>query len=115
MVGAAILALFAIFGSVWAYQMAREPKRWRLWWLTALRIIEIDTPRERRRSQETKLAVVSSILCLACVVTAVVCVYEVTVDFQDRHRTKTPFEMDRDQTRKQIQEMQSKQNFKKLS
>jgi uncharacterized membrane protein YqjE len=112
--GVAVLAILAVFGTFWTFAMARNPKRWRLWWLDTLNIVDIESSREHRHIQETKLAIGSSITCVFLVLLTVFCVYHVATELQDRHRDKTQFEKDQEETRKQIEIMRSKKEFEKL-
>ena len=112
--GTAILAILALFGSCWTLAMVRNPKKWLLWWLDTLNIVDMETSRERRRTQETKLVLISSTACLGLILLTTVCVYHVVVDLQEMRREKTQFERDQQATRRQIEIMRSKKEFDKL-
>ncbi len=115
LIGAAILAVLAIFGSCWAYQMARDPKHWRLWWMEMLNVVEINASRERRRRQEVILVVCSYGLCAVCALIAIFGIYQAVLEVQELKRDKTVFEKEQELTRREFDAMRSKRSFQKLN
>lgn len=59
-----VSAILAISLAFWAFIMARNPTRWRRWWMTQFGMADLNSSRETRRKQEQLLAVSSSIICL---------------------------------------------------
>lgn len=112
--GAAITAILTIFLCVWAFNMAREPKRWRLWWMNLFGVPDLNSTREQRRRQESHLAIVAYFLCLLSLAVGVSCIYWTAIEVQELRRPKTRFEQDLERTRREAEEMQSKRPFNKL-
>jgi len=48
----AISAILTLFLSVWCFLMSRRPRHWRLWWMSNLRQIDVNSTSEERRQQD---------------------------------------------------------------
>jgi hypothetical protein len=48
----AISAILTLFLSVWCLMMSLHPRRWRLWWMSSLRQIDVNSTSEERRHQD---------------------------------------------------------------
>lgn len=59
-----VSAILATALACWAFIMARNPTRWRRWWMTQFGMADLNSSRELRRKQEQFLAIGSSIICL---------------------------------------------------
>jgi len=59
-----VSAILATALACWAFIMARNPTRWRRWWMTQFGMADLNSSREMRRKQEQFLAIGSSIICL---------------------------------------------------
>src|SRR2546426_866019 len=59
-IGAAITAIVTIFLCCWTFNMARDPRHWRLWWMSRFGIPDLNSTREQRRRQELHLAILAS-------------------------------------------------------
>ncbi len=112
--GAAITAIFTVFLCCWAFNMARDPKQWRLWWMNLLGIVDLTSSREQRRRQETQISLVAWFLCVLCLAVGASCIYWTAVEWQEFRRPKTHFEQDQEYTRRQAEEVQSRKPFRKL-
>lgn len=112
--GAAITAILNIFLCCWAFNMARDPKTWRLWWMNLFGVPDLNTTRPQRRRQESHLAIVAYFVSLLSLAVGASCIYWVAMEMEEARRPKTRFELDAERTRREAEEMQSKRPFQKL-
>ena len=55
-IGIVIPGILTLFLSVWAFLVARDPRQWRLWWMSLLGALDYNTPTEIKRRQEGQMA-----------------------------------------------------------
>ncbi len=104
----AVTAIVAVFLSVWTLNVARDPKRWRLWWMDTLAVLDVETPRERRRSQERQMAAVCSLLFVVLLTAAGSCTFWCFDLLREGHRAKTRLELEVDLNQKEIDAIRGK-------
>ncbi|MFZ4765812.1 MAG: hypothetical protein ACOYMN_12745 [Roseimicrobium sp.] len=103
--GPAITAILTLFLCVWCINMARTPKRWRLWWMSFFGVLDLNSTRDQRRRQEAHLAIMAYFMCLISLATCASCIYWAAVEYKEYHRPKTRFELDLERTRKEAAEI----------
>jgi hypothetical protein len=109
--GPAITAILTIFLCCWAWKMAREPKRWRLWWMNLFSVPDLNSTREQRRRQEGHLAIMAYFMCLLSLAVGISCIYWTAVEIQELRRPKTQFERDLERTRREAEQMKASKPF----
>ena len=60
----AITSILSLFLAIWAVQVIRDPRHWRLWWLNLWGVPDLNSTREQRRSRERQMALLAVPLCL---------------------------------------------------
>ena len=100
--GTAITAILSLFLSFWALNVSRDPKTWRLWWLDLLAVLDVETPREMRKSQERQMAAVGFLLFVMLLAMSVSCAFWTFDHVRDSHRDKTSMELEMERTRREI-------------
>lgn len=98
----AVFTILSIAACFLMINMARDPKKWRLLWLDFLTILDIDTNREQRRAQERQLGMVSYMMFVLFVVSAISCGFWAVDQVREEQRLKTAPERDNEYIRKQI-------------
>ena len=87
-----VTAIILLALSLWTIMVGLDPKRWRLWWLDLFGVLDVDSTREQRRTQEAQLRFMSILIALMLLATAASCAFW-TVDLvRDSIREKTPVE-----------------------
>ena len=104
----AVTAIIAAFLSVWALNVARDPKRWRLWWMDTLAVLDVETPRERRRIQERQMAAMCSVLFVLLLAVVGSCSFWCFDLIREGHRPKTRLEVEVDLNQQEIDAIMSK-------
>ena len=94
--------------------MARNPKRWRLWWLTSLRIVDIQSTSVQRRSQEFRLAIFSYIAFSLFLTLGVGCGYYAYKQWELNRGPKSEYDQNKDKTFHDIEKMRQRKDFRKL-
>ena len=112
--GIAIASVLSIFGSIWCFFMARDPKEWRIHWLNAFSIIDLNSTRDQRRKQEAHLKLVCIILLILLLLVGLSCAAWVVMEAREPVPERTEFEKDQDATRKQMDKIRSKKSFFKF-
>lgn len=107
----ALSALAALSLSCWAYLMMRDPKIWRLWWMTRMGIPDLNSTREQKRQQEARLWMASCIFLFVMLAVMGVCIWQVVEEIHNL-RNKSPYEQTKELTQKEIEKY--KAGFKKL-
>lgn len=111
-IGSAITAILSIFLAFWFFNITRDPKEWRLRWMSLVGLPDLKSTREERRFYESLLKYCSYAFSLLCLVLAAYCAYLTIGGVKEMRRPKTQFEQDQQSTKKQVQEMGK--NFEKL-
>ena len=101
----AITAIISLFLSFWALNVSRDPKAWRLWWLDLLAVLDVETPREMRKSQERQMAAMGFLLFLLLIATSVSCAFWTVDQIRDERRDKTRVELEIERTKRQIDDL----------
>ena len=112
--GLAIFAIIAVFLAVWAFITARNPKRWRLWWMTFLNRADMSSTREQRRSQEFYLAIAGYVAFSLLLGVSVISAYCVVIDVQEQRQARSVYEQAKDKTMLDLEKMRTKKQFRKL-
>jgi hypothetical protein len=101
--GFAVSAILSIALTGWMFQVARDPKLWRLKWLDFFGILDSDTPRPERHQQEGQMRFLAFLICLLCGAMAISCGYWAFDLTKEGLRPKTNFEREMEQVRKRIE------------
>ncbi len=107
----AILAIAALSLSCWSFLMARNPKQWRLWWMTRMGIPDLKSSREQKRQQAFRLKVASYCFFILMLAATALCIWQVNKAIYDL-RNKSPFDKTRENTQKEVEKY--KGSFRKL-
>jgi len=68
----ATAGILTLFLSVWCFLMSRRPRFWRLWWMSNLRQIDINSTSAERRQQDS---IFRGFVSVACVLSVIACVW----------------------------------------
>ena len=60
----AITSILTLFLAVWAVNVMRDPRKWRLWWLHQLGVVDLNSTREERRAREKQMSLLAMPLFL---------------------------------------------------
>lgn len=101
--GFAVTAIIAFALALWAFFVARDPKSWRLWWMDLFGILDVDTVREVRHTQENQLRFMSLVLSLVLLLTCLSCAFWTFDALREQFREKSPFERDQAFLRRHIE------------
>lgn len=101
----AVFTILSIALCFFALNVGRDPKKWRLYWLDLLSILDVDTSREQRRGQERQLAMMSYFMFVLFVVSSACCAFWTFDQVREQQRDKTAPERDLEYIRKQIDEV----------
>jgi hypothetical protein len=63
-------AILTLFLSVWCLMMSRRPRHWRLWWMSNLRQIDVNSTSEERRHQDSIFRGFATVACILSVLTS---------------------------------------------
>lgn len=91
--------------------MARDPRRWRLWWMTQMGIPDLNSSREQKRVQQMRLKVVSYCLIFVMLAISALCIWQVSEEIYDL-RNKSSFDKALENTQKEVEKYKGK--FRKL-
>lgn len=101
----AVFTILSIAACFWSLSMARAPKEWRVHWLNFLTVLDIETPRETRKSQERLLSMMSYVLFVVFAIAAASCAFWTFDQIQEAGRAKTAPERELEFTRRQLEEV----------
>jgi hypothetical protein len=104
-IGFAVAAILSIAICVFALHVARDPKRYRLLWLDLLGVLDVDSTRELRRTQEMHMAVMAYVMFVLFLATAMSCSFWAVDQMRDQARDKTAAERDNDFQQRQIEKV----------
>jgi hypothetical protein len=104
----AVTAIIMLAVSVLFLSMARDPKTARLRWMDLLGVMDADTDRGRRKSQEAQVAAVGVMLFCLTIAGSLSCAFWTVDQIRERHREKTRFEREIELTRREIEHAQGK-------
>jgi hypothetical protein len=104
-IGLAIASIIALFVSFWALNIARDPSVWRLWWMDLLGVLDVDSNRDQRRSQERQMSFICFTLFMLLLTTGLSGAFW-TVDLvRDHKRDKTRFERAEQSSNREIEKV----------
>lgn len=92
---------------LWLLRVGINPKHWRLVWLDFFGILDSDTTREERRSQEGQIRFMSLTLFLCVTALSVSCAFWCVDQLRDGQRGKTAVERELDYLRKRAEYMKA--------
>lgn len=101
----AISTLLAIAVSVWMFHVVRDPRTWRLRWLDLFGLLDGDTPRRTRLSQERQLRFMAFVLSVILVAMSVSCLFWTVFQLKVQARPKSAVEQELDQLRKRAEQV----------
>ena len=90
--GLAISAILSISTGLWLLLVGLNPKHWRLMWLDFFGVLDSDTTRPERRSQEGQIRVMALLLCLLFFSLSVSCAFWCADEVRDGLRPKSTAE-----------------------
>jgi hypothetical protein len=106
-IGLAIASILALFISFWTLNIARDPSVWRLWWMDLLGVLDVDSDRAQRRSQEGQMSFICYMLFLLLLTTSLSGAFW-TVDLvREYKRDKTRFEREVERSTREIEKVKS--------
>lgn len=104
-IGLAIASILTLFVSFWALNIARDPSVWRLWWMDLLGVLDVDSNREQRRSQERQMSFICFTLFMLLLATGLSGAFW-TVDLvRDHRRGKTRSEREEQSSNREIEKV----------
>jgi hypothetical protein len=112
--GAAIIAIICVFLCAWSLMVAMNPKRWRIWWMTFLRRVDIETSRQERRAQEHHLLIIGYVAFSLFLVTGALCGYLAWSEWETSRNPRSEADMVKDSVMNDVKKMQAKKPFRKL-
>lgn len=101
----AVFTILSIAACFWTINMARDPRKWRLWWLDFLTILDIDTNREQRRVQERRLGIMAYMLFVVFIASSISCAFWTVDQVREEQRLKTAPELDNAHLREAIEKV----------
>ncbi len=107
-IGLAIASILSLFISFWALNVARDPRVWRLWWMDLLGVLDVDSDREERRTQEKQMSLACYILFVLLLATSLSGAFW-TIDLvREFKRDKTRFEREIENSVREIDKVRGK-------
>src|SRR5262249_55981079 len=110
----AVFGIIAIFLAVWALLTARNPKRWRQWWMAMLGRTDLNTTREQRHRLEYYLSIGSYVAFSVLLGLSVMSAYFVVATLQEQKQARSDYEQAKDKTISDFEKMKTDRLFKKL-
>jgi len=104
-----ILGIISLFLSCCSFLMARDPKRWRAWWMTRMGIHDLNFTREQKQEQVVRLKVIAYCALLVMIASSAFCAWWV-VDELHEMRNKSPYEQIKEKTLKEVEKYKGKFN-----
>ena len=92
--GLAISTLLTTAVSVWMFLVGRDPRTWRLRWLDLFGLMDGDTPRKTRLTQENQLRFMAFVLFLILVAMSVSCLFWTVFQMREQLRPKSAVEQE---------------------
>lgn len=106
LLAAAVLVCVAL--CFWMFQIGRDPKGWRLRWLDFFGLLDADTPREQRLSQEGQLRFMAYVVLLLLGAMAASCAFWSFDQVRESRRPKTSLERQVNDLRREVDEMKGR-------
>ena len=106
-IGLAVASILALFISFWALNIARDPSVWRLWWMDLLGVLDVDSNRTERRSQERQMSFICFTLFLLLLATSLSGAFWTLDLVRDNKRDKTRFEREVESSNREIEKVKN--------
>jgi len=106
-IGLAVASILALFISFWVLNIARDPSVWRLWWMDLLGVLDVDSNRDQRRSQERQMSFVCLTMFMLLLATSLSGAFWTFDLVRDDKRDKTRFERDEVSTNREIERVKN--------
>lgn len=103
--GLAISTILSIAITVWMFVVIRDPRTWRLRWLDLFGLMDGDTPRKTRVSQENHLRFMAFVLFLILVAMSVSCLFWTMFQMREQLRPKSAVERELDLLRERAEQV----------
>lgn len=71
----AITGILTLFLAAWAVHIIRFPRKWRLWWLNQLGIVDLDSTSAQRRAWDRQMVILAIPLALLLLTASVSCAW----------------------------------------
>ena len=110
----AVFGILAVFLAVWAMLTARDPKRWRQWWMAMLGLTDMNTTREQRRRKEFYLSIAGYVAFSLLLGASAISAYCVIVNVREQRDPRSDFEQAKDKTILDFKKMRTDKQFRKL-
>lgn len=104
----AIASILALFLSFWALNIARDPRLWRLWWMDLIGVLDMDSDRSLRRSQERQMSFICYTLFALLLFTSLSGAFWTFDQIQEHKREKTRFEREVERSQREIEKVNSR-------
>lgn len=106
-IGLAVASILALFVSFWALNIARDPSVWRLWWMDLLGVLDVDSNRAQRRSQERQMSFICFALFILLLATSLSGAFWTFDLVRDYKRDKTRFEREIESSNREIEKVKN--------
>jgi hypothetical protein len=90
------------------FQVGRDPRKWRLWWMDVFGLLDVDTPRDQCLSQEGQLRFMACMLFLLLAVLSASCAFWSYDQVMESRRSKTTVERRQSYQLKEIEKMKGR-------
>lgn len=101
-IGLAVTAILAFTLSIACLKVANDVKMWRLRWMDFLGVLDVESDRDMRKSQEKQMAMICFVLFALFAAVAISCAYWTMDEIREVKREKSPIEREMDMGRKEI-------------
>ncbi len=101
-IGLAITAILAFTLSIACLKIANDVKMWRLRWMDFLGVLDVESDRDARKSQEKQMALICYVQFVLFSVVAISCAYWAMDEIREIKREKSLIEREMDMGRKEI-------------
>jgi len=101
-IGLAVTAILTLSLGFACLHIGRDPKMWRLRWMDLLGVLDVETDRDRRKSQERQMSILSHLLFVLFLALSLSCAYWTFDQIREAKREKTRLERDMEITRQEI-------------
>jgi len=101
-IGSAIIAILCLTFGITCLRVASEPKMWRLWWMDLLGVLDVDTDRDARKSQERQMSLMCHLLFVLFATLSVSCAYWTVDGIREVKRNKSVLEREAEMGREEI-------------
>jgi hypothetical protein len=107
-IGSAIIAILCLTFGITCLRVASEPKMWRLWWMDLLGVLDVDTDRDARKSQERQMSLMCHLLFVLLATLSASCAYWTVDGIREQKRDKSVLERVAEMGREEIDDVRRK-------